>query len=108
MYDHSPCRGPVSGLPEYLLPAYSRAVSASPVADELPGLRPVFPGAKAGIRRIGMRLSRRPTIEACFTKGCPHLKFVQCSVRRNRICDLAGKGIGYLRVCPLEEACAAC
>lgn len=54
-----------------------------------------------------MRLSRRPTIEACFTKGCPHLKFVQCSVRRNRICDLTGKGIGYLRICPLEEACAA-
>ena len=28
-----------------------------------------------------MKLSRRPTIEACFTKGCPHLKIVQCSSR---------------------------
>jgi hypothetical protein len=54
-----------------------------------------------------MRLSRRPTIEACFTKRCPHLKFVQCSVRRNRLCDLTGKGIEYLLVCLLEEACTA-
>ncbi|WP_319580907.1 hypothetical protein [uncultured Methanospirillum sp.] len=50
-----------------------------------------------------MRLSRRPTIETCFTKRCPYLKFVKCSVQRNRICELSGKGIGYLRVCPLEE-----
>ena len=77
------------------------------MADELSGLRAVFPGATAGIRGIRMRLSRWPTIEACFTKEGPHLKFVQCSVRRNRIGDLTGKGIGYLRVCPLEEACAA-
>ncbi|QXO95296.1 hypothetical protein KSK55_02460 [Methanospirillum purgamenti] len=55
-----------------------------------------------------MKLSRRPIIEACFTKRYPHLKFVQCLVRRNRICELSGKGIGYLRVCPLKEACAAC
>jgi hypothetical protein len=77
------------------------------MVDELPGLCAVFPDTETGIREVCMRPSRRLTVEDCFMKRCPHLDFVQCSVRGNRICDLTGKGIGNFRVYPLEEDCAA-